>query len=140
MPDIVFQFIEELKRINWKCSQPELNDDGITIVRYSIKGKLTSYTVAIIFDTRGHAAVLRVFSLLQTPDDKRYELLELINVINYNYRWVRMFLDKDRDLNIQVDAIVDGGGGERIVTELLMCMARLVDEVYPRFMRLIWAD
>ena len=138
MPEVLNSFMDELDRIKWKYQPPQVYDDGNTVLRCGISGKDAQYTLTFVFDENGHTVCIRVFDLINVPDSKRFQMLELINTLNRDYRWTRFFLSKDSKMQVQIDHMIDGGKGPQHMVELMIRLMRIVDDIYPRLMKLIW--
>ena len=138
MPEVINSLMDELDGIGWKYQPPQVYPDGNTVLRSGVNGKNAQYTITMVFDEKGHTVCLRVFDLIPTPDEKRFQLLELINTLNRDYRWARFFLSQDSRLQVQVDHLTDGDRCAQEIVELIMRLIRIIDDVYPRFMRIIW--
>ena len=73
------------------------------------------------------------------PDEKQVDLMVVCNALNKQYRWFKFYVDDDGDVMVEDDAILsmDNVGDECL--ELIVRMVNVVDEVYPVFMKAIWA-
>jgi len=140
MLDTAANFIEELKRINWKYREPQQLDNGKVAVSCGINGKSSHYDMHFFFDEDNHSVCIRVFQLLRVPIDKKFQVMELINQLNSNYRWVKFYTNADDDVNVQTDAIINAENSGKITVELMARTYRVIDEIYPKFMHAIWSE
>lgn len=140
MLDTTAAFLEELNRINWKYRAPQELENGKNVVSCGINGKSSHYDMHFFFDEDNHSVCVRVFELLRVPIDKKFQVMELINQLNTNYRWVKFFVNKEENVNVQMDAVISKETSGKIVVELMSRAFKIIDEVYPQFMRTIWSD
>lgn len=133
-------FIEELKKINWKYREPQTLENGKVVVSCGINGKNTHYDLHFFFDENGKAACIRVFELLRVPIDKKLPVMDLINQLHAQYRWVKFFINTEEYVNLQADAIITAENSGKVCLELMAHFFKIIDESYPRFMKIIWSD
>ena len=113
-------------------------DDGGSLVVCGVNGKNNArYDVLFVFDKDGHSVSLRVFGLLTFPEEKWAAMLDAANELNGTYRWLKFFTKEDR-VNVQCDAVISDDTSGKVCVELLVRTMRIVDEAYPRFMRVLW--
>ena len=61
------------------------------------------------------------------------------NKLNYEYRWVKFYIDGDGDIIADVDAMLDDATcGATCLTQLRR-MVSIIDDVYPTFAKARWA-
>ena len=139
MMDTVNGLLEELERIGWKYRDVQEMEDGKAHVACDVTGKSAQVTFHFFFDADSHALSLRVFKLFATPIDKRLQIMERMNAFNAQFRWIKFFLDQDNWMNLQSDAVVNGGTSGKICVELMVRSIQIIDQTYPEFMHEIWA-
>ena len=71
--------------------------------------------------------------------NKELEGLVVCNELNAEYRWFKFYLDKDKDVICLSDALLDEDSAGEECIDRLQRLVRIVDEVYPRFMRALYA-
>lgn len=140
MLDTAKTFIQELERINWKYRPPQELENGKVAVSCGINGKSSHYDMHFFFDEDNHSVCIRVFELTRVPVDKKFQVMELINQLNAGYRWVKFFTNNEDNVNVQVDAVVNAENSGKITVELMARTFKIIDEIYPRFMKAIWSD
>lgn len=72
--------------------------------------------------------------------EKFVDVLNLINEINREYKFLKFVLDKDGDINIEYDlphAMEEEYLGAEVMA-IFVVIATVVDEVYGRFMNILW--
>ena len=136
----VIGFEEEMKRVGFRYRQPEELSDGKVVVTCGIEGVCARYDVYFFFDPDEHAVSIRIFNLLKAPIDRMPQVMDLINTLNGEYRWIKFFKDADCKVNVQADAIISPETSGKIAFEILARSMKIIDEIYPRFMKAIWAD
>ncbi len=66
-------------------------------------------------------------------------MLELLNEVMDNYRWLKLYLDSDSEVTSQVDAIVDDRIAGIVGAELILRTVNILDNIYPRIMKIMWS-
>lgn len=102
---------------------------------------LDSIKVIVTFDEDGEGLVsLHSWSLGKANDSDFAALLIACNLLNTKYRWVKFYIDDDKDITMQIDGVVDY---ETVGSETLQLVRRMVsigDESYPVLMRAKWGN
>ena len=140
MMNSVVQFEEEMKRVGFKYRQPEELSDGKVVISCGIEGVCARYDVFFFFDPDEHSVSIRIFNLLKVPIDKMSQIMEMNNSLNGHYRWIKFFTDDDSKVNVQADAIISPETSGKIAVEIMARAMKIIDEIYPRFMKAIWAE
>lgn len=131
-------FTAELSRRGYKYSVTE-RDDKADVVSAKFRAENSSgIEVKIFLSMDGGDIAVRCFSLITVPDSRRAAVLEALNSIMDEYRWVRLYLDEDKELTAAIDASVTRASVGDVATELMLRAANIVDEVFPRVMRAMW--
>ena len=136
----VESFETEMKNVGLKYRQPVEGNNGDCVVNCGIKGKYTAYETVFIFSPDEHTISIQAINLLSIPIDRRFEILELINTLTGEYRWIKFCIDQENFLRIQLDAVVNPETCGKIAVELLLRTMKIIDDVYPKFMKAVWAD
>lgn len=83
---------------------------------------------------------IRAFQIAQLEDNKkRSEILELINQLNCQYRFVRFTLDEANSVNLSADLpsnIPDEALG-KVCCEMQVRIEKMLDDVYPRLKKVL---
>ena len=110
------------------------------VVQVSFRGEnLNSIDVYLFFDEDGDPLVqLRCWSIANFKSNER-AAIEICNVLNAEYRWVKFYIDKDKDIVASIDAVVDGDICGSLCLFLIRRMINIVDEAYPRIAKARWA-
>ena len=138
MLNTAMRFMSECDSAGLKYREGRDLDDGGSLVVCGVNGKNNArYDVLYIFDKDGHNVSLRVFGLVIFPEAKWAGMLDAVNEVNGTYRWLKFFTKDDR-VNVQCDAIINDDTSGKICVELLVRTMKIVDDVYPRFMRVLW--
>lgn len=127
---------EAFQAANLKCSVEE--QEGRSIVRAGVSGKQTNYRVLFISRDEDNDVEVRVFSLVKFPADKRDAGLNAVNECNRKYRYLKFVIDDDNDVNVEFDFPVRTKEPGSVAVEILIRIMKIVDDVYPVFMRSIW--
>lgn len=86
-------------------------------------------TFAFVFDEDGLSIGLRVFSIAQFKKSELMDAYEFCNRINSEYRWVRFYIDGDRELTASLDAVVSPETTAAVCHQLLARAVNIVDSV-----------
>ena len=139
MLNTAMRFMSECDQVGLKYRDSRDLEDGGSLVVCGVNGQNNArYDVLFLFDKDGHSVSARIFGLLTFPEDKWAPMLDAVNDLNATYRWLKFYV-KDDKVNAQSDAIINDDTSGKICVELLLRTMRLVDEVYPRFMHVLWA-
>lgn len=139
MLDTVNNFLAELDRIGWRYRDVRELEDGKGHVACGITAKSTQLDFHFFFDADNHSVSIRIFKLFIAPIDKKLQIMDLMNEVNAQYRWAKLFLDKESWMNVQADAVISAENSGKICVELIARTVRIMDETYPKFMHEIWA-
>ncbi len=100
------------------------------VVRIIYNGdNFKSVTFTFIFDDDGESFALRVFSIAQFTSNQLDDAYEFCNRMNDNYRWLRFYVDDDRELTAAMDAVVTNETVGAVGSELLHRAVSIVDSV-----------
>jgi hypothetical protein len=115
-------------------------NDTIVSVTYT-GNNCQSISVIVAFDQSGNNLVEFGSYCIGTvnTDEKYADAIVLCNQLNKQYRWVKFFVDDDRSIVAKADAIVDFSSVGAECSEMVNRMVGIIDDVYPEFMRLMWA-
>lgn len=87
-------------------------------------------------DDSNHICVLA--NRIVNANSQTFAVLSAINEINCSFRWIRMICDEENYISVQFDAIVTQENVGEIAMELLVRIAGICKEVYPKLMKAIW--
>lgn len=73
------------------------------------------------------------------PEDKLVDVVFVCNELNSKFKWVKFYVDSDRDLMLEDDAILTTETAADEVFELLLRMIKISDDVKPEIMKAIYA-
>ena len=115
------------------------NDTTVSI-RYNAENMKT-IEVIVDFDEDGDPYVtFHSWSIGSFMEDSKYAKgLVVCNEMNKQYRWCKFYLDNDRDVTVQSDAIVSLDNVGPVVSELVQRIVGIMDKAYPEFMKAVWA-
>lgn len=89
----------------------------------------------------GNDVSVRLYGMIKSvSDDKRSEILEVVNACNAKYRHTRFVLDEDNDVNIEYDfpSEIDDSSIGKAACEIFIRIAKIADASYPLFMKVLW--
>ena len=109
-------------------------------IKVSYRGdNAESVSVIIFFDEDGESINAKSFSIAKVPSAKLMDIYVLLNEINHEYRWVKFYVDSDDEVTVSGDAIINETTAGEECLEIIHRYVGIIDEVYPRIMKVIWA-
>lgn len=131
---------QEMDRVGIKYSLEENSQKSALITGFGVNNGSHVRVFFISTDDNNDVAV-RLFGVVNgVSEDKVGRILEVINECNRQYRYMKFVLDDERDINVEYDIplkTTDDSVGE-IGCEVFIRMIKIVEESYPKFMRVVW--
>ena len=128
-------FIAKLESLGLKYSTHDL-DNGGTCISVMFDGRSTN--VFFDGDDNGtHVALRTVFE--NCPADRIADMLIVCNSLNCRFRWVKFCVDKDNDIMVEDDAIVEPESAGEECMELLARTVGIIKDAKPTIMRAIYS-
>lgn len=94
----------------------------------------------VIFDEDGTGAHVVSSPIVRVPADRFGSVLEVCNDAHKRFRWATFYVDDDSDLMLQCDApLRENSVGDECI-EVVMRLADILDDMYPDFMKVVWAS
>ena len=119
---------------NNKLNYQKLNETTIIISNGCEKYNF-SYNIAV--DINNGFAKLFFMTGIKFQE-VNINIYQLINGLNDNYRFFKFTVDDDKELIIQVDAIVKENNSTDEIMELLLRGSNVLEEIYPNVQKEIW--
>lgn len=91
------------------------------------------------FDKNGYSVNVKSFEIARVPEAKLMEAYVLLNELNAEYRWVKFFLSEENEVTVSGDAVLDQSSVGTECEEILFRYLNIIDECYPKIMKVIWA-
>lgn len=127
----------KFKASDFHCHTVHVQDQSELIA--GISGKHNSYEIKFICkDGSDNDIALRVFNLIAISGDKTDAILQVLNEVQREYRYLRFTLDSDNEVRIEYDLPNCTENIGKIGVELLVRTMKIVDDIYPRLMQSIW--
>lgn len=140
MLNTALRFMSECERAEIKYKETRETEDGASIVVCGFNGKHNArYDVMIIFDKSEKSAGLRVFQLAAVDEEKRDEMLRVINRINSAYRWIKLTMNDEGQVAAEADAVITQETVGPVCIEVMLRLVNILNDVYPDIMRAMWA-
>lgn len=86
-----------------------------------------------------HYVAVRVFGLVSVEPEYETQMLSIINELNSQYLFVKFVMEDNGDINLEYDYLVSDPNPAASAIELVVRISTIVDEVYPKLMRAMWA-
>lgn len=132
----VKSFFDE-KGIKYTYFEPDEKSGEVLKVTFGADNK-ESISILFFFDADGDSVNVKSFSIAKVAEGKLMEMYTLINELNYEYRWIKFYLDKDNEVAASGDAIINEETAGDECMEIVLRYVNIIDEVYPRLMKVIW--
>lgn len=116
------------------------SDDGEYRVRVSYNGdNLKTIHMYVFFDKdNGPRAQVRCWQIANFKNKEDLGI-RLCNELNNEYRWLKFYLDKDADIVASLDTYMDERTCGFFCLDLVKRSVSIIDEVYPRIARTLFA-
>ena len=134
MANYVSEYLREMDRKGIKYMK--LRDN---VIRVSYSGdNLRTIPILVVFDGDGeHLVQFACAEIAAFKDNSRYaSAMMACNQINSRFRWVKFYLDDDRDIRAEADAIVESGCVGTSCIELVQRMVAVIDEAYDQLRKI----
>ena len=125
-------FIANLESKKLKYEVRELGDE--TLVSFPYDNRKTNFVFA--GDEGDHAQMMTV--LESVPDDKYVDVVLACNQVNARFRFVKFVVDKDNDVVVFTDAILDPSSAGDECFELLVRSLKIISDAKPTVMKAIY--
>jgi hypothetical protein len=113
-------------------------DDSVIRVSWGLKG--TSIDIFLDFDEADTHVHIEGVNFIQVPEDKFECMYKIVNECNDRYNYEKFVLrEKHSQICVVDDAVIQLDSCGEECYELMMRMATVVEDAYPRFMKAIWA-
>ena len=101
---------------------------------------INSISVYVSFDEKSEGRTVQFASWgwASVPENKYAQGLVVCNMLNEKFRWVKFYIDKDKDVCVEADAIVDDETVGQECREMVSRLVAIADEAYPAIMRAIY--
>jgi len=90
------------------------------------------------FDDNGNSINVKSFSVAKVSESKLGAILTTLNELNSEYRWVKFYVDSEKEVTVSGDAIISPETAGEECFEILVRYVDIIDEVYPRIMKALW--
>lgn len=81
---------------------------------------------------------VRILSYITIPEEKRPEILEIINSLHMRYRFIRFVLTKNNQIIVEYDIPVSCVALADVAYEMCVRFLDVADQGYVDFMKAIW--
>ncbi|MBQ1233326.1 MAG: YbjN domain-containing protein [Clostridia bacterium] len=114
-------------------------EENVIKVVYS-GDNMDSIPVFVIFDEDNDPLVQLKCWDVQNFKNNEASALMVCNSLNYKYRWVKFYLDKDSDIVVSIDAMIDQDTCGEECLSLVRRLVNITDEAFPEIARARWAQ
>lgn len=132
-------FINELEEHELTYEPVRVLEDGDEMVQLGAKLDNTFVQFIILFDLDEDAVAIRCFDLVRVSEEQYPKALMSCNALNDRMRWVKFCIDKERNVQAEVDAVIDDTNAGKVTMNLVLRMASIIDDAYPVINKAIWS-
>lgn len=132
-------FINELEEHELTYEPVRVLEDGDEMVQLGAKLDNTFVQLIILFDADEDAVAIRCFDLVRVSEEQYPKALMSCNALNDRMRWVKFCIDKERNVQAEVDAVIDDTNAGKVTMNLVLRMASIIDDAYPVINKAIWS-
>jgi len=133
MSSLINGFIKRLEAMDIEYDLFDMEGFEIPAVKIPAPYKNTLLNFVYLFDNSGESLNVKVYGLSKSiPENKRVKMLDTINYINWNYRWIKLFLDTDSEIVVSGDALITEETAAEDCMKLLYRFGSLIDKIYPQ--------
>mgnify|MGYP001108338803 FL=1 len=132
-------FINELEEHELTYEPVRVLEDGDEMVQLGAKLDNTFVQLIIFFDADEDAVAIRCFDLVRVSEEQYPKALMSCNALNDRMRWVKFCIDKERNVQAEVDAVIDDTNAGKVTMNLVLRMASIIDDAYPVINKAIWS-
>ena len=132
-------FINELEEHELTYEPVRVLEDGDEMVQLGAKLDNTFVQLIIFFDADEDAVAIRCFDLVHVSEEQYPKALMSCNALNDRMRWVKFCIDKERNVQAEVDAVIDDTNAGKVTMNLVLRMASIIDDAYPVINKAIWS-
>lgn len=132
-------FCDKMNAKDVRYTHYEAEENRNECIRVSFNGEHgNTISFSFFFDADGTTVDLKVFTIAKVPDAKLMDMYVLLNNLNSEYRWVKFYLDSDNEVTASGDAVIDPPAAGEELYELMYRYLGIIDDIYPRLMKVIW--
>lgn len=111
-------------------------DDGRSITVPFTGENLKTIPVNLLFDPDGeHIVMADCWDVVKVAENKVEKAYALCNELNEKFRWVKFYVDSDRDIRVQLDAIMSEDNAGDVCREIVYRMVNIIDGAYIEIVR-----
>lgn len=132
-------FINELEEHELTYEPVRVLEDGDEMVQLGAKLDNTFVQLIIFFDADEDAVAIRCFDLVRVSEEQYPKALMSCNALNDRMRWGKFCIDKERNVQAEVDAVIDDTNAGKVTMNLVLRMASIIDDAYPVINKAIWS-
>ena len=111
-----------------------------TTLKISFNGdNMKTVTVYAFFEEDGDPFVQFRCWEIESFKNNEEAALAACNALNLQFRWVKFFLDKDKDAVATLDAALDEDTAGEECCEHMMRFVNILDDAYPQLAKARWA-
>ena len=113
--------------------------DGYFRVGWNIEG--TSIDIFFVIDEDDSHAHLRGLNFVKIPESKFEKMYEVVNRLNDEYNYVKFIVDTEHEtIAARDDAVIQLDSCGEECANLVRRIVSIVDDTYPRIMKIVWGQ
>lgn len=129
-------FTDYLEQQGYKFNSIDGGDEYDVVLTEWSAEKMRSISVKMFLSDSD--LVAKVFSIAKVSDEKRSFVLEKINELHNQWRWINFYIDDDNEITAQIDAIFCESNAAEVCDEILTKIINITDNCYPELVKVLW--
>lgn len=118
----------------------QVAEDNENVCRIGFDLTNTQVQIFTHFSEDGTDVHFTGIDFVKIPEDKVDMIYKVCNACNDQFRWVKFVWDEDNKyITCQADAVIQLDSCAEECFEIVMRMAKIVDDAYPTFMKAMWS-
>ncbi len=136
----IFKSYLDKENYRYTDLDPEEEDSVALRMSYELGEQPGSADYWIFFNSKDGLGYQIGCILTKIPEEKLSDCYALCNELNSTYRYVKVFVDTDRDLHLRIDEYADENCViGQVFSDIHLLNDIIPSEIYPKLMKMIWA-
>ncbi len=109
------------------------DDEHILVSEFKMENR-NDIRIVMDFSADNHDVSIKALDIAEVPESARNAMLNEINSINRDFRWVKFYVDEENKIIAEDDAIIQLDSCAEEVFRCDLQLVSILDMVYPRIM------
>lgn len=123
---------------NLKCEAHEIGD--LSLIDMGFTANNLTFKLRFISSSDKDSVKCLTDNIAHVPENKRPDALELLNALNSEYKFLKFTMDKSGNICAQYDLplCITDNLLEESAFEIVIRTNSIIDDAYPKIMKVIW--